>query len=325
MSFGLCIVGCGSFAGAFARAMKPMLGEIDLYFASREPSRAVDYASRFGGIDSFGSYESAAADPRVDAMYICTPHHLHLAHVMLAAAAGKHVLVEKPIARTLDEAGAIIDAAERTGVNLMVAENYRFMPGIRLARQLIEDGSIGKLRMVQIQEEALFQPGGWRDDPELNGGGVFIDGGIHKADGLVFLAGRPETVFAAAVPPGNPGLEAEDGLAMITKSPSGVVGVINHTWTCAAPSPIWLSALGTGGSIYYEAGQSWLRLDDGRGPKQYDLEPDGFGQRPMVREFKNSVEEGRDPEMSGAAGMLDLEVVIAAYESVQTGNAVTLG
>ena len=64
----------------------------------------------------------------------------------------------------------------------------------------------------------------------------------------------PATVFAAAVPPGNPGLEAEDGLAMVTTHPNGVVGMINHTWTCAKASPIWLSALGTGGALYYEAG-----------------------------------------------------------------------
>ena len=324
MAFGLCVVGCGSFAGAFAQAMEPLRGELDLFFASRDPARASNYAARFNGAGSFGSYEAAGDDSRVEAMYICTPHHLHRVHVELAAAAGKHVLVEKPIARTLNEAHAMIYATEGAGVTLMVAENYRFMSGIRLAKRLIDDGSIGTLRMVQVQEEALFEPGRWRNNRELNGGGVFIDGGIHKADGLVFLGGRPESVFAAAVPPGTPGLEAEDGLAMITKSRAGVVGVINHTWTCAKPSPIWLSVLGTSGSIYYEAGQLRLRLDDGIAAKTFDLEPDGFGQQTMVREFMRSIEEGREPEMSGAAGMVDLEVVLAAYESVETGQAVTL-
>ena len=324
MAFGLCVVGCGSFAGAFAQAMEPLRGELDLFFASRDPARASNYAARFNGAGSFGSYEAAGDDSRVEAMYICTPHHLHRVHVELAAAAGKHVLVEKPIARTLNEAHAMIYATEGAGVTLMVAENYRFMSGIRLAKRLIDDGSIGTLRMVQVQEEALFEPGRWRNNRELNGGGVFIDGGIHKADGLVFLGGRPESVFAAAVPPGTPGLEAEDGLAMITKSRAGGVGEINHTWTCAKPSPIWLSVLGTSGSIYYEAGQLRLRLDDGIAAKTFDLEPDGFGQQTMVREFMRSIEEGREPEMSGAAGMVDLEVVLAAYESVETGQAVTL-
>ena len=324
MSFGLCVVGCGEFAAAFARAMKPLLGEIDLFFASRDATRAASYAARFRGVGSFGSYESAACDLRVDGMYICTPHHLHLAHVEMAAAAGKHVLVEKPIARTLEEANAMIAAAERSGVTLMVAENYRFMSGIRLAKRLIEEGEIGYLRMVQIQEEALFQPGRWRDSRELNGGGVFIDGGIHKADGLVYLAGKPISVYAEVVPPGNPGLEAEDGLVMITRSPGGVVGMVNHSWTCARPSPIWLSVLGTAGSIYHEAGQPWLRLDNGKSRQTFDLEPDSFGLVPMVRDFKSSIEEDREPGMTGQAGVLDLKVVLAAYESVDTGQVVSL-
>ena len=324
MPLSLCVVGCGSFARDFARVMGPLRGEVDLLFASRDAARAAEFNRTFHGKGAFGSYEEAAANPFVDAMYVCTPHHLHREHVELAAAAGKHVLVEKPIARTLDEARAIIAAAGNNGVTLMVAENYRFLSGVRHAGRLIDDGSIGTLRMVQMQEEALFQPGNWRNNRELNGGGVFIDGGIHKVDGLLYLAGRPATVFAAEVPPGNPGLEAEDGLAMITTHPTGVVGLINHSWTCAAPSPIWLSVLGTGGAIYYEAGRSWLRLDDGRTTRTIDLEPDSFGVVPMVREFKTSIEEGREPEMPGTAGMADLEVVLKAYESVGTGQSVTL-
>ena len=74
----------------------------------------------------FGSYEEAAADPRVQAMYICTPHHLHWEQAVMAARAGKHVLVEKPIALTLEEANDIVAEAQRAGVTLMVAENYRY-------------------------------------------------------------------------------------------------------------------------------------------------------------------------------------------------------
>ena len=324
MALNLCVVGCGGFARDFARAMGPLRGEVDLLFASRDAARAAEFNRVFQGRGAFGSYEEVAADPRVDAMYICTPHHLHREHVELAAGAGKHVLVEKPIGRNLDEVRAIITAAGNNGVTLMVAENYRFLSGVRLARQLVDDGSIGTLRMVQIQEEALFQPVRWRNDRELNGGGVFIDGGIHKVDVLLYLAGRPATVFASAVPPGNPGLEAEDGLAMVTTHPTGVVGMINHTWTCAKPSPIWMSVLGTGGAIYYEAGRPWLRLDDGNSSRTLDLEMDSFGLVPMVREFENSIEEGREPEMPGAAGMADLEVVLKAYESAETGRSVTL-
>jgi predicted dehydrogenase len=126
MPLGLCVVGCGQFARTFAQAVQPLRDTLDLFFASRDLARARAYAAQFQGQGAFGSYAAAAADPRVEALYVCTPHHLHLAHATLAAQAGKHLLVEKPLARTLAEGQAILAAAERAGVTLMVAENVRF-------------------------------------------------------------------------------------------------------------------------------------------------------------------------------------------------------
>ena len=104
MKLGLCVVGCGTFARTFAQAMQSMQDEVELFFASRDVEWARTYAATFGGRGVFGSYEAAAADPRVEALYLCTPHHFHRAHGTMAAQAGKHILVEKPIARTLAEA-----------------------------------------------------------------------------------------------------------------------------------------------------------------------------------------------------------------------------
>ena len=123
MKLGLCVIGCGDFAQTFAGSMAELRGELDLYFASRNLGRARSYARRFNGVDAFGSYEAAAADPRVEALYICTPHHLHLEHATLAARSGKHILLEKPIAHTLEDAQAIVAVAQTAGVTLMVAEN----------------------------------------------------------------------------------------------------------------------------------------------------------------------------------------------------------
>jgi len=120
MKLALCIVGCGQFARTFVQGLQPVRDDLDLFFASRDMARARAYAALFQGRGAFGSYEAAAADPRVEAMYLCTPHHLHQAHVVLAAQAGKHILMEKPIARTLAEGQAIIAEAQRAGVTLMV-------------------------------------------------------------------------------------------------------------------------------------------------------------------------------------------------------------
>ena len=325
MKLGLCVVGCGAFARTFAQAMQSTRDEVELFFASRDVERARIYAATFGGRGVFGSYEAAAADPRVEALYLCTPHHLHRAHGTMAAQAGKHILVEKPIARTLAEAQGLIAVAQEAGVTLMVAENYRFMAAVRQCKALVESGAVGDLRMVQLQEEAPFCPAQWRTCRDLNGGGVFIDGGIHKVDILLYLVGKPERLYAVPLPPGLPGLEAEDGVVVTTRSASGVVGLIHHAWTNARhpPSP-WVSVSGTRGRISFEVGASWLKLATSSAERVWQFADDGDGLVPMVQEFRASIREARAPEMSGAAGLDDLAVVLKVYESMEKGGAVML-
>ena len=325
MKLGLCVVGCGDFAKTFARAMERIPDEVDLFFASRDLRRAESYCQAFHGIGAFGSYQAAAADVRVEAMYLCTPHHLHREHALLAARAGKHILVEKPIARTLEEGRDIVSQSQQAGVTFMVAENYRFMAAVSAAKELIEDGTIGSLRLVQLQEEGSFSPIEWRNDRELNGGGVLIDGGIHKVDILVYLAGMPEHIFATSLTRGQADTGGEDGVVVMTRSPDGVVGVINHSRTAAhLPEPPWVAVSGTRGRLYFEVGAPWLKIDDGGKERTMKFKKDYKGLVPMVREFRDSIREHREPSMTGAAGIDDLSVVLKAYESIERGVSIPL-
>ena len=325
MQLGLCVVGCGAFARTFSQAIQSLRDDIDLFFASRDVERARRYAATFKGRGFFGSYEAAAADPRVQAMYLCTPHHLHREHAALAAGAGKHILVEKPMARTLEEAREMLEEARRAGVTLMVAENYRFLGPVQQSKQLIERGAIGTLRLIQLQEEAPFRPAQWRTNRELNGGGVLIDGGIHKVDILLYLAGKPVHLYAARLPPGLDDLGAEDGLVVTTRSSQGVVGLIHHAWTSVhRPGPPWVAVSGTRGRLYFEVGASWLQIDDGTSERTISLPDDHYGLVPMVQEFRDSIVTGREPQMSGTAGLADLEVVLKAYESMAKGTSLPL-
>lgn len=326
MKLALCVVGCGDFARTFAKAIDPIRSEVDLYFASRRAQKAEEYAREFDGTDAFGSYRSAAADPRVAALYLCTPHHLHMEHTLIAARAGKHILVEKPMARSLSESREMLTQARRAGVTLMVAENYRYMSAVRRSKNLISDGAIGNLRMIQLQEEAYFQPESWRDNPEENGGGVLIDGGIHKADILIYLGGMPEQIFASSLPRALPGVGGEDGAVVMTRTREGVVGLINHSWTAAKnPSPPWVSISGTEGQIEFELGAPRLKLSNRDGEQTLRFENDHQGIVPMVREFRDCIQEQREPITSGAAGIGALTLVLKAYESMNRGEAVVIG
>jgi len=320
---GLCIVGCGSFARTFAQGIAPLRDRVNLFFASRDLSRAQEYSDEFSGAGAFGSYETAAAAPQVDAMYLCTPHYLHLEHVRLAAGAGKHILVEKPIARTLVEGSQIIDAAEQSGVTLMVAENYRFMASVQECRRLVESGAIGDVRLIQLQEESPFRPDGWRNLQDLNGGGVLIDGGIHKIHFLRYLAGEPCSIYAAALPKALNDLEGEDGVVLIVRWDSGAVGLINHSWVASSqPSPPLVSVSGTKGQLTFAAGEAWLRVEIGDSAETKSMPPDNSGLTAMVQEFINSIREKREPATSGTEGLKDLALVLKTYESIDLGTQV---
>jgi len=258
-------------------------------------------------------------------MYLCTPHYLHQAHVVLAAQAGKHILVEKPIARTLTEGLAIIAAAQRAGVTLMVAENARFMAAVRQCKALIAQCSVGDLRMVQLHEETPFQPGNWRSRRALNGGGVLIDSGIHKVHLLRYFAGEPVHLYAAALPQALAQHEGEDGVVVMTRGASGVVGVIHHAWTSAQrPTPPWVAVSGTRGRITFEMGAPWLRLEQGTTDRTWQHADDATGLIPMAQAFRDSIWTGQEPEMSGTEGLCDLGMVLKAYESMAQGVSLPL-
>ena len=341
MKFGLCVIGCGAFARTFASAIQGQLNDIDLYFSSRDGERAAAFASEFRGAGSFGSYEAACEDGRVEAVYICTPHHLHLEHAALAAKAGKHVLIEKPLARTREEAQAIVRVAGEAGVTLMVAENYRFMPPVIAAKEKLERGEIGTLRLAQLQEDFPFRPAEWRNDAEMNGGGVLIDGGIHKLSLLAYLAGAPTEIYAAQVPSAQPDLAAEDGVTAMLRYAGGLVGVVNHTWSAGPHSERpWVNVSGTTASLAFQLGgdwidtidetgrhrqqlgNDWLDTIDAEGRRRQQLGSDRAGIQGMVQEFRQSLRERRPPAMTGEEGARDVALVQACYQSMRSGHPV---
>ena len=321
----LCVIGCGNYAADFASSVQSLSGEVDLYFASRDAAKAEEYCQRFHGKGFFGSYTEAAVDARVDALYVCTPHHLHREHSEIGIRHGKHILVEKPLAHSLEDGLKIVQAADAAGVTLMVAENVRYLAQVRQCRELVAEGVLGEIRLLQFQEEYPFNPGGWRSQQSLNGGGVFIDGGIHKVHFMRYLMSEPEAVSAAQLPRAMVGHEGEDGVVMMLRWSSGAVGLINHSWTAGKVVLPTVTVSGPEGRIHFEVGSGRLDLQTGDSVKTWQFLPDNRGLPEMVREFQRSILEGREPETSGKEGLRDLQLVVAAYESARLGTTVPIG
>jgi predicted dehydrogenase len=320
---GLALVGCGRFATFHARAARRLGGVVRIAFASRDAARAEAYQRRFGGFAAFGSYEAAAADPRVDALVVCTPHHLHGAHARLATEHGKAVLVEKPIARTLDEADEIIAAADAAGVVLMVAENVHFAPGFVAARAYLRDGAIGAVRQIVVSARGYRQPSGWRRRRADMGGGLLIDGGIHYLHLLRDWAGPVEQVVAMTPPNTYSDIEGEDTVFLLLRFRSGAVGALMNS--VAAPAlrrSQWAWLTGTGGSLGVDHRGRALWLRGSRGSRVRAFVRDRRGLVAQLAEFVAAVREGRPPALSPESARADLALVQAAYRSLETGQPV---
>ncbi len=325
MKLSLCIVGCGGYARTVPQSIQHMTEDIRLFFASRDPEKGRRYCETFSGAGFFGSYEEAASDARVDALYFLTPHHLHLDNALLAARHSKHILMAKPIARTIPEARQMIEAARNAGVKLMVAEDYRFLATVIKCKQLMEDGAIGDLRLIQTQAERYGALKGWRANATHSGGGVLIDGGIHYVDAVVNIGGFPESVYAAIPPRVFHEPEGEDGIVITAKLPGGAVGLMGFSRGTAIGEPTHrITVTGATGQLSFEPFGSEVVLHTLDGRRAIELQGGGRGVKRMIREFRECVLSDRDPVMSGEEGLKDLAVVLGAYQSAEQGAEVAL-
>jgi predicted dehydrogenase len=322
---GLCIVGCGRFARFHAHAARQLGGQVALSFASREAGRAEAYRRHFRGVAAFGAYEAAAADPRVHALVVCTPHRLHLEHVRLAIGRRKGALVEKPIAPTLAEADAMLVEAAAAGIPFMVGENVHFAPAFVAVRRALTTGAIGEVRQVLITARTLRRPAGWRLQRREAGGGILLDSGIHYVHLLRDWAGPVASVSAAAPPNRFPDLEGEDTAFVLLRFRSGAVGVLLTSVAAPGlpPGRIWIT--GTHGTLEVDGRGRFLRLRGVRGRRLRLFVRDRRGLRAQLAAFVANVRGLASPALAPVSTRHDLAVVLAAYRSLETGQVVALG
>jgi phthalate 4,5-cis-dihydrodiol dehydrogenase len=196
---GVGILGAGFFGAVHARAIGATQGARLVAVCAEEAELAQSFAAEHGG-KAYSDWRSLLDDRTVEAVLIATPHHLHCEMAVAAASAGKHLLIEKPMARTAAECSAIIAAAERHGVKLMIGHILHFsLPGL-VARQIIDGGEIGRpvvgsSAMLKLWMESNRR--GWHLDP-ATGGGMLMTAGIHALDLLIWLMGGSVAALSAA-------------------------------------------------------------------------------------------------------------------------------
>jgi predicted dehydrogenase len=269
-------------------------------------------------------WEAAVASPDVDAVDICTPNRLHHDVAVAAARAGKHVLVEKPMACTVSDADAMIAAAETAGVVLMPAHNVRFAKPFWAARLAVADGLVGDVVGVR----SAFGHGGpkgwapdstWFFEPAESGGGALIDLGIHAADALRSVLADEVTDVGALIF-GEPGQNELAG-QLLLRFAGGAVGSLHASWAARPGPDHQLTIFGTDGTLHLDSATPLTFRPASGEPRKVDL-PD----RPpdLFAEFVAACTGGPVPSVTATDARQALAIICGAYESARTGRLVHL-
>lgn len=239
------ILGPGYIAREMAAALRAETDQVIQSVASRDLTRAQAFADEFGAHTAYGSYDELVADKDVDIVYVATPHSEHHTQSLLALEAGKHVLVEKAFARNAAEARDILDTAKAKNLLAMEAMWTRFLPGIDVVRQCLENGLLGEVENVFADHgQPLFPNGPQRlSDPAL-AGGALLDLGIYPTSFASFALGGIETVTATGRLT-DEGVDAEE--TILVTGARGARGLLHATMTSRTPTTASIN--GTAGRL----------------------------------------------------------------------------
>jgi predicted dehydrogenase len=327
----VALVGCGIISENHIRAYAQFPDRAKIVLCCDiDRAKAENRAQLAGGARVTTQFEEVLNDPEVDSIELCTPHHLHSEAVIAAARAGKHILCQKPLTKTLAECDAMIAAVESAGVTLFYGETNRTMPSAVRAKAAIEAGRIGTL--IGVQARAAHWQGGvylttaWRYDPNVTGGGQLLDGGVHAIDLMLHLGGAIEAVSCYTTR-FRPELGGEDTAVMNARYVGGHLGTLFSSQAAG----IWLPeahciAFGTEGALALGGTQGALVLHRPDLPERREVllaeHTDSF--TAMVGCYLDTVLENAPNPSPASVGRANLAVVLAAYQSAEQHREISL-
>ena len=323
------IVGTGVMGQTHAAGWAETSAEI-VGFVSKDEETAVSLRTQYGG-QIYPDLASMLAD--VDVVDVCTPTFLHHEMVLQAAAMGKHVVCEKPLARTLAQAQEMMEACDAAGVKLLVAHVVRFFPEYALAKQKVDDGDVGKTAVIRLKRGSS-QPqkahDNWFVDFEKSGG-MMLDLMIHDFDYARWIGGEVVQVYAKTVRNSQSDAPADHGLAILTHA-NGTISHVEGSW--AYPPPLFRTQLeiaGDNGLIQFDSEKmaaTRVHLHE-RGADAPDvaLPSSPLDESPyttQIKEFYDYLKNDKDLRVTAFDGYKALQIALAAIQSAQTGQPVVL-
>lgn len=322
------VIGAGGFADKKAipgllRAQNAIVQAVMV----RDRERAQALARKHGVPEAYDSVEALLNSSNIDAVYICTPVDLHRSHVEAAAAAGKHILCEKPMAMDIGDCVAMIQICKRYGVHLGVGYMMRYRPHVGIAKRWIQEGRLGQLILGRAQNVFWYSdtPHAWRLDPIRGKGGVLADVGSHCIDTLRFLMGEVVEVQGMARSLHFP-QPIEDTAVALLRFENKSLGIVDCSY--AIPNrECPLEIYGTKGSLLITRGlgpfaDPLMRLLTEE--KIQEISIPSFDNYTIEFEMvSQAFIEGREPEVNGWEGLRITEILLEMLRSVRQTKILT--
>jgi predicted dehydrogenase len=322
-------VGIISFAHGHANGNASCLARLPdaelVAIADDDDARLRDAVARFGG-EAYADYRDLLARSDIDAVIVTSPNAQHAEHVIAAAAAGKHVLCEKPIATSLADGRAMVAACREHGVKFQTAFPVRFSAPAVTLRRMVREGVVGTPLAVKATNPGSY-PGGWFGDPALAGGGAVMDHTVHVVDLLRWIFDVEVTrVYAEIGSRIHAGLPVDDVATVMLTLSNGIFVSLDPSWSRPKSWPIWggltMDVIGDRGVISMDAFGQNLQLVEDRGPRHVAVPWAEGGDRAMIRGFLDAIRNDTDPPVTGEDGLRATEVALCAYEAAKRGEPV---
>jgi len=318
----IAFLGCGFITRVHSRNLRRFQSQIVCGYASRDKAKAAAFCGEFRGTGSYSDYSNAINDPNVDAVVIAVPPRFHLNLTLQALSAGKHVLVEKPAYLTSAEYETVRDARDRAGCVVLVGENDHYKPLAIKLRQLLAEGVIGEMVFGHFSSvvKRLKTADDWRNDESMAGGDAFFEEGIHWLHLAASLGPQITSIMGFRPSPSSGGADKRVKSMMVAFTyDNGAVGSLYYSREIPSMlKGLRLSKLmGRKGVITFESnGVMMLVRGDGFPRLIFPGFRDIRGYQAMYRDFRESIQAGRQPEMSLERAIDDQLLMDQIYASL---------
>jgi len=330
----IALVGVGAAAQINHLPALKKLPDVELVgLVDRDPEKAARVAAKFGVPKAYSRFESLLEDEAVDAVDLTTPNYLHAPMAIAALEAGKHVLCERPLARSGSEAEAMAKAAKKSDRLLMCALQHRFRSDAQLLRKFVEKGDLGEIFLAKggwLRQKTEWDSDEWRAQKRESGGGVVLDLGFQMLDMALWVLGGPEVASVTASVHRTRKGEVEDSATAFLRLASGATLTLELTWGLLMEKDFaYLNLFGSGGAALLNP----FRVHKGMHGTLVNVTPTLVTSRNQYRQsmeaqiqhFADALRGAKKPTGLAAEIVPVMELMDAIYKSAEQGREVKVG